>query len=144
MLPEDTISAISEAQTAFSNLSSDIAILADNEVHPSITIDSLDYIINKAATDRVKEALVLFRTKLESLPTATVVSGYEGVFNTLKLEKQLLAEIRALDLNNEFYYCVPVEDRLAIELNESDKKLNTLANPLTNYDINNVNNCFVI
>jgi hypothetical protein len=39
---------------------------------------------------------------------------------------------------------VPVEDRLAIELNESDKKLNTLMNPLTNYDINNINNTFVI
>jgi hypothetical protein len=37
-----------------------------------------------------------------------------------------------------------VESNVAIDFNEGDSKLNTLMNPATNYDINNVNNSFVI
>jgi len=62
----------------------------------------------------------------------------------LTQEKQLLAEIKDLDKNNDFYYNVPIESSLAIEFTEGDKKLNTLLNPRTNYDVNNVNNNFVI
>lgn len=61
-----------------------------------------------------------------------------------QLERQLLAEIQATDIYREFYYNAPIEPSLAIDFNESDAKLNTLMNPLTNYDINNVNNSFVI
>ena len=43
-----------------------------------------------------------------------------------------------------FYYNTPVEADVAIDFNEGDSKLNTLMNPATNYDINNVNNSFVI
>jgi hypothetical protein len=62
----------------------------------------------------------------------------------LKLEEQLLAEIRALDKNRDFYYNVPTEANVAIDFNEGDEKLNSLMNPAVNYDINNVNNSFVI
>jgi hypothetical protein len=93
----------------------------------------------------IEEVLKDLRNELLTLRDTKVIEpGYEDVFNVLRLEDQLFAEIRALDVNNEFYYSVPVEDRLAIEFNESDKKLNTLMNPLMNYDINNVNNKFVI
>lgn len=70
--------------------------------------------------------------------------GYEEAFKILRLEEQLLEDIKKVDTGNNFYYSVPVEDHLAIDLNESDKKLNTLMNPSTNYDINNINNSFVI
>jgi hypothetical protein len=60
------------------------------------------------------------------------------------LEEQLLNEIRALDRDREFYYNVPIEAHMAINFNENDAKLNTLLNPAVNYDINNINNNFVI
>ena len=55
-----------------------------------------------------------------------------------------MADIRAIDKDRHFYYNAPIAANVAIEFNESDKKLNTLMNPLVNYDINNVNNSFVI
>lgn len=69
---------------------------------------------------------------------------FEEAYETLQKEKQLLAEIRLADRNKEFFYSVPVEPHLAIDFNEGDKALNTLLNPITNYDINNINNSFVI
>lgn len=60
------------------------------------------------------------------------------------LERQLLSEIRAIDKHCDFYYTAPTETSIAIELNNSRSDLNTLRNSLTNYDINNINNNFVI
>ena len=68
----------------------------------------------------------------------------DTAYKTMKLEEQLLSDIRAVDQNRIFYYNVPVEANVAIDFTESDSKLNTLLNPLTNYDINNMNNNFVI
>jgi hypothetical protein len=62
----------------------------------------------------------------------------------LILEEQLLKEIREIDKNRDFYYNVPIESNFAIDFNESNATLNTLKNPAVNYDINNVNNNFVI
>jgi hypothetical protein len=53
----------------------------------------------------------------------------------------LLKKIAELDPGHEFYYNVPVEDSLAIEF---DQVVNSFSNPHTLYDINNVNNSFVI
>jgi hypothetical protein len=60
------------------------------------------------------------------------------------LEEQLLNDIRRIDKNHEFYYNAPIESHVAINFNEGDSKLNTLMNPAVNYDINNINNNFVI
>jgi hypothetical protein len=60
------------------------------------------------------------------------------------LEEDLLNDIRAIDRYNDFYYNVPVEANVAIDFDESEEKLNTLMNPAVNYDINNINNPFVI
>lgn len=68
----------------------------------------------------------------------------KAAHSILWLETQLLNEIRELDRNNEFYYNVPIETSVAIDFHESDSKLNTLMNPAVNYDINNINNNFVI
>ena len=63
---------------------------------------------------------------------------------TAQLEQKLLEEIRKIDTNRDFYYNVPIESNYAIDFNEGDATLNTLMNPATNYDINNINNNFVI
>lgn len=76
--------------------------------------------------------------------TAAISEAFKEAYNVLKLEEQLLAEIRALDKNRDFYYNVPTEANVAIDFNEGDEKLNSLMNPAVNYDINNVNNSFVI
>lgn len=60
------------------------------------------------------------------------------------IEDQLMQEIRSLDADHEFYYGVKVEDSLAIDFNESDDSLNNMMNPAINYNVNNVNNSFVI
>jgi hypothetical protein len=76
--------------------------------------------------------------------TAIVSDAFKEAYNTLKLEEQLLADIRAIDRNRNFYYNVSIEPNVAIDFNENDVKLNTLMNPAINYDINNVNNSFVV
>ena len=68
---------------------------------------------------------------------------FKDAYRTLKLEEQLLSEIRRMDKDRDFYYNVPVESNVAIDFTESDLWLNTLMNPALNYDINNVNNSFV-
>ena len=83
--------------------------------------------------------------KVEVLGQLDYMSDEEkAAHDVLWLETQLLNEIRELDRNNEFYYNVPIETSIAIDFNENDDKLNTLMNPAINYDINNINNNFVI
>ena len=57
------------------------------------------------------------------------------------LANKILDHIAKLDKNHDFYYNVPVENSLAIEF---DNNINSFSNPYTFYDINNVNNSFVI
>ena len=84
-------------------------------------------------------------SKVENLGQLNYMSEEDkAAHNILWLETQLLNEIRALDKNREFYYNVPVEANVSIDFNEGETKLNTLMNPAVNYDINNVNNNFVI
>ena len=83
--------------------------------------------------------------KVEDLEQLVLIdTGYESAFETLMLEDQLLAEIKAIDVNKEFYYNAPVMSSFSLDFNESTKSLNTLMNPQMNYDINNINNSFVI
>lgn len=57
------------------------------------------------------------------------------------MAKKVLAKINALDKNHEFYYNVPTESSLAIEF---DDNISSFSNPHTLYDINNINNSFVV
>jgi hypothetical protein len=57
------------------------------------------------------------------------------------LSRDVLSQIARLDKNHEFYYNVPIENSLAIEF---DDNINAFSSPYTLYDINNVNNSFVI
>jgi hypothetical protein len=95
-------------------------------------------------TQLIKDLLSYFLRELKDLEKNTVSDEFKKIFDTVSLEQQLLSEIRELDVNNDFYYNVPVELSRAIEFNEDDPTKNTLLNPVTNFDINNVNNTFVI
>jgi hypothetical protein len=81
---------------------------------------------------------------VRALGSLIIPSNFKDAYHTALLEEQLLAEIRAIDKNRDFYYNAPIETNLAIDFNEGDAKLNTLMNPHVNYDINNMNNSFVI
>ena len=58
-------------------------------------------------------------------------------------EEQLLKDIKMLDSDYLFYYNCPVPNALSIDMNKEDEK-DTLEHPLSLYDINNINNKFVI
>lgn len=57
------------------------------------------------------------------------------------LASLILNNINELDKKHEFYYNVPIENGLAIEF---DNNINSFSNPYTLYDINNINNSFVV
>lgn len=58
-----------------------------------------------------------------------------------QLAEALLDNIVALDKNYEFYYNAPIENSLAMEF---DENISSLSNPYTLYDVNNINNNFVV
>ena len=113
--------------------------------HPLAKLSSVDIDMLSMVNSIAVQYLATLRDKVEKLEETTMVEPeYEEAFNILDLEQQLLDEIRAIDVNRDFFYNVPIMDSRAIELNESVSSHNTLMNPRTNYDINNVNNSFVI
>jgi hypothetical protein len=57
------------------------------------------------------------------------------------LANNILEKINSLDKNHDFYYNAPIENSLVIEFNDN---INSFSNPHTLYDINNINNTFVI
>lgn len=58
-------------------------------------------------------------------------------------EKQLLADIMAVDIERDFYYTAIPENSLALEFGSKASEA-TMLNPDINYDVNNINNSFVI
>lgn len=82
--------------------------------------------------------------EVSALGQVSLPEYLKEVHDVIKLENQLLDEIRRIDSNRYFYYNAPIEQNVAIDFIESDARLNTLMNPAANYDINNVNNNFVI
>jgi len=78
-------------------------------------------------------------------PDATFNAESAKAEKTIDQKKNLanavLDGINALDKNHEFYYNVPIENSLAMEFNDN---INSFSNPYTLYDINNINNSFVV
>jgi hypothetical protein len=145
LMPDTVIAEVDALKSTSSILKQDKEKLNTCVFDQTLTSAELSSLMEAIQSKNVKNILEKLCAELKVLEGTNIIEpGYEGVFRTLMLEDQLLAEIKSLDVNREFYYNIQVEDRLALELNESDKKLNTLMNPLVNYDINNVNNCFVI
>ena len=145
LLPDIFIANINEVKDIYSNLEHDIDVLSQYTNISELTSNDIDEIIVNINDINIKDVLTKFKVNLEELENTSIITpGYEDIFYILRLEDQLLEEIRHMDTNREFYYNAPIENRLAIEFNESDKKLNTLMNPIINYDINNIANNFVI
>ena len=97
-------------------------------------------------SDRVPQLLENFIKSIDNISEQLIAKqdSLSDIERIVRLEKQLLADLRAIDINRDFYYSAPIEPSIAISFNESNSKLNTLMNPMINYDINNMNNSFVI
>lgn len=91
-----------------------------------------------------KEITAILEKLIASLENISDIEIGTEVKRIVNLEEQLLKDIAKIDINRDFYYSAPIEAHLAIDFNESDDSLNTLQNPMINYDINNINNSFVI
>ena len=146
-LPDALIDKIKELPSKISdydNLIYDLNTL-NNRLLMHITSAELVTLLSNITSITVRNILSdLLNAIMELENNDEIEPGFEEAFKILMLENALLEDIRNIDTNRDFYYNVPIEDHLAIELNDSDKLLNTLMNPQTNYDINNVNNSFVI
>ena len=117
-----------------------------------------NYVSGKVVTDEIDDSYELLSDTLQDYKdNLSKITGTDKIdvndvelsktielINTLSLEKQLLDTLRSLDEKNTFYYNLNVEDSLAIEFNENHKEDNTLMNPRFFYDVNNVNNSFVV
>ena len=147
LLPNSLLAKLTELKRLVDTtniVGADFTIISSADL-VSASQSSLEVLRMKVKNELVITALNRFITKAASLDQLNRIStGFEEAYKVLRLEQQLLDDIIKLDVNREFYYNVPVEANMAIELNEGDKNLNTLMNPRANYDVNNVNNCFVI
>ena len=130
----DNLNTVINAESYITNISTGVA-LQDTKLQEILT-----WLIEGEDTDgdKVRDGGV------KAIGAYNIPESFRKALDRYSLEEQLLAEIKMLDKNNLFYYNTPVEADVAIEFNEGDSKLNTLMNPATNYDINNVNNSFVI
>ena len=110
-------------------------------------IDKGFYDIKTATTKFVEELSALealIKGSGEESVKPEALEAFSAMCKTLLLEERLLDNIRRFDEKNEFYYNLKVEDSLAIEFNENNDDDNTLMNPRFFYDVNNVNNSFVV
>ena len=139
----DTTVGLNRLNSYFSRLN-EIKPFKDPNTIDLYNITYNDLIDVTVSDTKLQELLNSLRTKLAELDSNTLSEDAKESYSLAMLEQQLLAEIRSLDVNNDFYYNVPVELSMAIEFNEDASEKNTLLNPITNYDINNVNNSFVI
>lgn len=99
---------------------------------------------NAVGENDCKTILAALSTKFGNLKEVVVEDTYRDAYNTIWAENLLLEKIKELDTKKTFYYTATIDPNLAIEFNENEPTLNTLMNPATNYDINNVNNSFVV
>lgn len=149
LLPKYVLDSISELKKELANY---IAVCNAIEVFGSKSISTMtsseikQTALSIANLPQIIKSLVdtLYAEIYELEQQEVINTDYVEAYKILRLEEQLLADIRAVDTNREFYYNVPIDDSLAIEFNESSREFNTLLNPRVNYDINNVNNSFVI
>lgn len=122
--------------------------------YQNISLESLDELIN-GNSGEISEILEILYKKLvgynensseenSGVAIKNIDEELKQKLINLKLEKQILADLQEFDIDRDFYYTAPIATSLAIEFNEDDEKLNTLRNPLLNYDINNISNSFVI
>ena len=109
------------------------------DIKPNETMDNIE----KVTCESYVQTLSIAAAKsLNALAEKDVYS--DQLLRDLSVEEQLLADIKNLDTDNEFYYTVPIETHLALEFTGTRPAEKSLMNPAMNYDINNINNSFVI
>ena len=155
-LPTDYLDKITDLKTS-AMLQKEITTFEKKDLFKKDFFFTVDY-SEKSAHDLVADQLAEIKllddtdiltellTKIDETESEDFVATdeFKDAYIVEKTEKQLLEDIRKVDVHREFYYNAPIEPSLAIEFNKSKAELNTLMNPLMNYDINNVNNSFVI
>lgn len=113
----------------------------------TINQDLIDELTKDLETADLKGSLTILLNNLMRLETQTIIiagdsSSGTAALSVLQLENKLLADIVAIDTEKAFYYTMPLEASLAIEFGNDANSC--LMNPAINYDINNINNNFVV
>jgi hypothetical protein len=117
----------------------------DNDANKWLcTLSTADTITVPVHAEAIQKLLASLLTDVTNIGKAIIPASYKKAHSIIILEDQLLDDLRTIDRNRDFYYNVPVESSFAIDFNEGKSTLNTLMNPASNYDVNNVNNNFVI
>ena len=145
MLSDDCLIKLTSLQL-ISNIQHEITTVKNADFREFISGDISDWAVQENIQSKnILAELAKLSSKLEELENADRVSAdHKEAASIWAAEEKLLADIRAIDKDHDFYYTAPVDLSLAIEFNESNDSLNTLMNPAINYDINNINNNFVI
>lgn len=92
-------------------------------------------------SDSAKEDIIIFGG-LDAVSGINPKLCYKKI-EKASVEEQILADINAVDKNHAFYYNAVISNSSNIDLNENDDE-DTLENPLSWYNYNNINNRFVI
>lgn len=95
--------------------------------------------------DSTKKDVVIF-SDLDIISSEAPINkklNYKTTIDNLTVEEQILHDIREIDTNHNFYYNAMMNNDTMIDLNQNDDT-DTLENPMTWYNYNNVANKFVI
>ena len=115
------------------NKSCNLLIKAEPDAVGSILYDNMK-LVEGIATQGINLDLLDYN--------AVALSGEELTSSeSVDAAAALLSKIRDLDKSHDFYYNTPIENSLAIEF---DDYISSFSNPHTLYDINNINNNFVV
>jgi hypothetical protein len=120
--------------------SCNLLIKAEKNAAGNILYDNMR-LVKGTATHGINLDLIDFNVASITDPISNNMSDEDKSQKKKQLAEDLLEIISELDKNYEFYYNVPIENSLAMEF---DKNISSFSNPYTLYDINNINNNFVI
>jgi hypothetical protein len=98
---------------------------------------------DSAESDVVKALVANLNTSFTDLDD-TGSSNFIEETGVLFIEQQLLADLLELDKDREFYYTMTIDPRLALDFIGNTTQEKSLMNPASNYNVNNVNNSFVV
>jgi hypothetical protein len=122
------------------NKSCSLLIKADKDAMGSLLYDNMR-LVRGRETHGINLALLNPNAIFNALTETTDDEKKAKADLAKQLAKDILNNLAKLDKNHDFYYNVPIENSLAIEF---DRNIDSFSNPYTLYDINNINNDFVI
>ena len=143
----DTIQAalpsIEDYLDAFSTQGASIPTIAELELLFTSILSSLSEDSDSVST--VRTCIEEIVTTIDQLKNDSdkVIPIYVEKLSLRDTELNLLSILRSFDTERDFYYNVPINNTYCIDIPDSTEN-NVLLNPLAFYDINNINNGFVI